>query len=420
MKKVIHVDINSYFATMEQQAYPNLRGKPVGVAGKGRGERTVIAGASIEAKKWGIKSGTSTWEAVRMCPELIIVPADYDRYIFISKRIFSLLERFSPNVDVFSIDEAFIDLDDKVSWEDSVKIAEQIKKMIKTQIGDWVTCSIGISYGKTLAKLASEMKKPDGLIIIRPEDFAAIAETMPIEELCGIGYRLRPRLNRLGIFTIAQLGQSPKELLTAVFGEFTGNWMHNIGNGIDANIIRSFRSLPQEKSVGHAYTLPKDVHSPAEAKKVMMLLAERVAVRLRRKGLIGRTISIYVRFHDKTGWGGRITRKDYTQDGYDIYQEGERILDRLGGAFIPIRLVAITVSGLVQQIQVTDFLFKEPRRNDQLIKAIDKINHHYGEFTVFRGTLASIKGRIFNLPDGRNKRIYLPQINEVNSFTKRF
>src|SRR3989344_3664641 len=110
MKKILHLDVNSYFATLEQQAYPHLRGRPVGVAGKGKGERTVVAGASIEAKKFGVKSGMSTWEALRVCPQLILVPANYDRYIFTSKRIFSLIERFGPKVDIFSIDEAFLDL----------------------------------------------------------------------------------------------------------------------------------------------------------------------------------------------------------------------------------------------------------------------------------------------------------------------
>lgn len=439
-KVILHVDINSYFATLEQQANPNLRGKPVGVAGKGEGERTVVAGASIEAKKFGIRSGMSTWEARRLCPQLIIIPANYDRYIFTSKRIFSLIERFSPTVDIFSIDEVFVEINSKSEipnpkqiqnqksqlskslnfsedfiYLHAAAIAKQIKQLIRRQIGEWVTCSIGISYGKTLAKLASELKKPDGLTIIRPADFPKIAESTPIEALCGIGFRLQPRLNQMGIMTIADLGRYPKVNLIKAFGDCTGSWLTRIGNGIDDNILRSFRELPQEKSVGHSYTLPRDIASFNEARKVLLLLAERVGARLRKKGLMGKTVSFYVRFFDRTGWGQTEKQAEYLNDGYAIYRAGCRLSEKILQPK-PIRLLSITVSDLVEQIRVTRPLFLEQHRYDRLIKAIDRVNRRYGELTVFRGQLANLKRRIFNLPDGRNRRTYLP---EVNSFTKR-
>lgn len=416
--KVLHVDMDSYFAKLEQQAYPNLRGRPIGVAGKGSGERTVVTAASNEAKKFGVRSGMSSWEAKRLCPELLIVPASYDRYIFTSKRIFALLERVSPTVDVFSIDEAFAKLDPATSWTEAITLARQFKHLVRQYIGEWVTCSIGISYGKVLAKLASEQQKPNGLVVIRPEDFPRIAARTPIEELCGIGYRLRPRLNQLGIATIKELGEAPRPLLIKIFGEYTGAWLHNIGNGQDQNILRSFRKLPQEKSVGHSYTLPRDIHSLEDAKRTLLLLSERVGVRLRRKGLIGRSVSVYVRFHDRAGWGQSATQQEYIHDGYDIYQAGIRLLHGLVSP-PPIRLLAIAISDLVQQIEVTQPLFTGQKDYENLIESLDQINSRYGEFTVFRGSLATLKRRIHNLPDGRNKRIYLPRISEINPFTKR-
>ncbi len=376
----------------------------------------------------------SSWEAKRICPQLIIIPADYDRYIFTSKRIFSLLERLSPTIDVFSIDEAFASLDPDTSWEEASKLALQFKQLIYQHIGSWVTCSVGISYGKTLAKLASEMQKPNGLTLIRPEDFATIAAVTPIEKLCGIGWRLGPRLNQMGVTTIAELGQVPLTMLTQAFGNFTGTWLHNIGNGVDQNILRSFRSLPQEKSVGHSYTLPRDIHSLEDAKKTLLLLSERVGVRLRRKGLIGRTISVYLRFHDRGGWGKSESQQEYLHDGLDIYKVGARLLENIGSSFAPIRLVAVTVSDLAQAVEITKPLFAQAQRYEQLVGSLDTINDRYGEFTVFRGTLATIKQRIRNLPDGsstnsesprghsrggRNKRIYIPHISETNPFTKR-
>jgi DNA polymerase-4 len=412
---IFHLDMNSYFAAMEQQAYPSLRGKPVGVAGKGRGERTVIVGASIEAKKYGLYSGIPSWEAKKLCPDLVIIPPSYDRYIFTSQRIFRLLEKFSPQVEVFSIDEAFISPPRALGWDDSVIIANQIKQLIHKQIGEWMTCSIGISYGRTLAKLASELQKPDGLVVIRPETFAEIAQETPIEKLCGIGWRIRPRLNQMGVFTIAELGATPRDSLVKTFGNHTGSWLHNIGNGIDDGRLRSFHDLPQEKSIGHNYTLPQDVASLDDAKKVLLLLAERVGVRLRRKNLIGRTVSVHVRFFDRTGWGESKTNKEYIMDGYQIYQAGAKLLDRIPYQK-PIRFVGITISDLAKQAITTKPLFLEQQHHEQLIRAMDAINTKYGEFTVHRGMLTNIKQRIFKLPDGRNKRLFVPN---VNPFLKR-
>ncbi len=421
-KKILHIDMNSYFATLEQQAHPNLRGKPIGVAGKGKGERTVVCGASIEAKKFGLKSGMSTWEALRLCPQLIIIPATYDRYSFTSKRIFDLLERFGPKVDVFSIDEAFLDLGTDISWEEAKNLATKIKQLIRTEIGEWVSSSVGISYGRVLAKLASEMQKPDGLTIIRPEDFARIAAIMPIEELCGIGFRLRPRLNRKGITTIAEMGRMPRDMLITVFGLHTGSWLHDIGNGIDNNILHSWRDLPQEKSIGHSYTLPHNISNISDVKKVLLLLSERVGVRLRAKRLVGKTISTYLRFEDGSGWGERHTQKEYLLDGYQIYRAGERLLNSAGwrtSVSKPVRLIAITISDLVSQYEATSPLFEATQANEELTHAVDKINNRYGEWTIHRGLIHKIRQRIFNLPDGRDKRKYIPQMTHINPFTKR-
>ncbi len=418
MKKILHIDMNSYFATLEQQAHPNLRGLPIGVAGKGRGERTVVCGASIEAKKFGLKSGMSTWEALRLCPQLIIIPATYDRYSFTSKRIFDLLERFGPKVDVFSIDEAFLDLGEEISWEEAKNLGTRIKQLIRSEIGEWVSSSVGISYGKTLAKLASEMQKPDGLTVIRPEDFTRISKITPIEELCGVGFRLRPRLNRMGVTTIAELGATPKDMLIVIFGPHTGSWLHDIGNGIDNNILHSWRDLPQEKSIGHSYTLPRDIANLADIKKVLFLLAERVGVRLRRKNLLGRTVSVYLRFGDRTGWGEQHSQKEFLSDGEGIFRAAERLLEP-PHSFRPVRALGVTVSDLVERSQLTASIFPEIRRQEDLAGSIDRLNNRYGEWTVHRAVIHKIRQRIFNLPDGRNKRTYVPEITHINPFTKR-
>lgn len=415
MRLVLHLDVNSYYATLEQQAYPNLRGKPVGIAGKGTGERTVMVGASIEAKRLGVKSVMPTWEARQVCPQLIILPANYDRYAFTSKRIFRILERFSNKVEIFSIDEAFIELDERLGFDGAQRMAEQIKQVIYTHIGRWVTCSIGISYGKTLAKLASERQKPNGLTVISPDNFIEIAQDTPIGDLCGIGFRLAPRLNRAGITTLYELGQADQRSLVKMFGPHTGNWFHRIGNGIDDNIVRSWHSLPQEKTIGHSYTLPRDIYTLEDAQAVMMLLAERVGKRMRRKELFASSVSCLIRFQDKGFWQNHLKLKGYLTDGYSIFTVGKQLLEDLPHGR-PIRYLAISVGNIVKQVEVTRPFFEEDERKEKILKSIDLINEKFGELTIHRARLTKMRSRIFNLPDGRNKREFLPT---ASPFVKR-
>jgi len=404
---VLHLDMNSYFASMEQQANPLLRGKPIGVAGKPGSERTVITAFSIEAKKFGLSSGMNAYEAKRLCPQLIIVPANYNRYIFTSKRIFAILEKFSPAIDIFSIDEAFIALDKWEDWSSAEQIARQIKLAIRQAIGQQATCSVGISYGKVMAKLASKRQKPDGLTIIRPEDFATIARGTAIQEICGIGPRLGPRLNRLGIFTLADLGRTTRNLLTSVFGLAAGTWLYELGQGRDNGEIRSFRHLPQEKSVSHAYTLPHDLSQPEEIKEMILLLAERVGEDLRSKGLAGRCVSLFLRSSHFTGWGQSVSQKAYIADGYQIYQVAANLLNS-ASLYQPIRLIGVAISDLVKQSLLPKPLLPYMIRTERLSQAVDRLNSRHGRQTVYRAATANWRRRVINLPDGRQGRYYAP------------
>jgi len=404
---IIHLDMNSYFASMEQQANPNLRGKPIGVAGKPGSERTVITAFSIEAKKFGLNSGMHAHEAKQLCPQLIIVPANYNRYTFTSKRIFAILEKFSPNIDIFSIDEAFIALDRQESWSSAQRIARQIKLAIRQTIGQQATCSVGISYNKVLAKLASEKHKPDGLTIIRPEDFPSVAQETTLQEVCGIGPRLGPRLNRLGIFSLADIGRTPRRVLVTVFGMATGTWLYELGQGRDNGEIHSFRHLPQEKSISHGYTLPQDLPSLAEVKKIILLLSERVGEDLREKGLAGRCVSLFLRDSYFNSWGQSTNQKDYIKDGYRIYQIASGLTDTAPFSQ-PIRFVGVAISDLIKQSLLSKPLLPYLTREERLDQAIDRLNYRHGRQTIYRAAIASWRQRVFDLPDGRQGKNFTP------------
>lgn len=405
MHIIMHVDMNSYFATAEQQANPFLRGKAICIAGKSSSERTVCAALSVEAKKFGLKSGVSVWEARQNCPSIIIVPADYSKYQFISRQVFTILEQFTPLIEIFSIDEAFLDLTDLVrNTEEAKEIAYRIKSEIRTKIGDYLSCSIGISHNKILAKLASEMQKPDGLTVINHDNLKEILQKTPVEDLCGIGPKLTRKLNLLGLKTLAQLGECDPTRLSRFLGANNGKCLHLWGQGIDNAPVTPYYEYPSEKSFGHSYTLPKNIFGVSETKQVLLKLAEKVGRRLRRAKVCGRTVHLFVRFFDFSGLSQQITVNDFINNGLKIYEIGLKIM-RQNSLNKPIRALGISVTNIVKDKNIPQSLLAEDIEQEQLIKAADIINDRYGEFTLFRASLTTVKNKIENIPDGRNKRI---------------
>jgi len=348
----MHIDFNSYFATVEQQANPRLRGKPVGVTGGDRMKRTVLGTASVEAKKFGVKTGMQIWEAKKLCPDIILVPGDSDKYLECTKRFLGILKGYSPYLEVFSIDEVFLELgsSDKsqesrtktltLDSSDYVTIAKAIKSRIRSEIGEWITCSIGISYNKLMAKLAGSLQKPDGLVVIaNPEETVKILDEIALDEICGIGGRIKVRLNKMGIFHFKQLRQVPLEILTFQFKSY-GNFLYNAARGIDESPIIPFYEKEEIQSVGHRHTIDHDTDDLREIKQILLKLTELIARRARAKKLVGKTVNCWFRYglHPRgeyqvtssvhpggvfTGNGMQITIQ-YTNDGLEIFQAAWR------------------------------------------------------------------------------------------------
>ena len=282
MPTVLHIDFNSYFATVEQQANPRLRGKPVGVTGGDRLDRTVLGAASVEAKKYGVKTGMQVWQAKKLCPGLVLVRGDSDKYLECTRRFLRILADYSPYVEVFSIDEAFLELHTGSELKLSsnlhsrcVKNALEIKQRIRAEVGRWITCSIGISYNKLMAKLAGSLYKPDGLVIIEDEEAARfILDTIELDEICGIGYRIKKKLNNMGIFNFKQLRKAPPEALLASFKSY-GQVLYNMARGIDHSPVTPFYLREEVKSVGHRHTIVHDTKDPFKTNRAGCQKAEK-------------------------------------------------------------------------------------------------------------------------------------------------
>uniref|UniRef100_A0A831UCJ8 DNA polymerase IV n=1 Tax=Geobacter metallireducens TaxID=28232 RepID=A0A831UCJ8_GEOME len=379
-RTILHVDQNAFFASVEQQANPELRGKPVAVIGRGR---TVVTTASYEARAFGVKTGMTKWEAKRACPRIIFVVGNNAAYTRISTRIRDIFLDYTPQVETFSIDEAFLDVTGSLRlFGPPERIARLIKDRIRNDFG--LTCSVGVAPNKLLAKLASEMEKPDGLTVIRPEDVAGVLETMPIEALCGIGRKTHRQLALLGIRTCGELGRFPVEMLRRRFGVI-GERLVMMGQGRDDSPVIPDEEAEEVKSIGHSMTLDRDITDRQEILRYLLQLSEMVGRRARRYGMAGKTVHLTVRYADFTTFGRQQTLPQPTNASREIYDEAARILD----TFVleqPVRLLGVRITNLCCRGEQLP-LFAGERRKALAMGAMDAVNDRYGDFSVTFGSL---------------------------------
>lgn len=388
-RTVLLVDMNAFFANIEQQSNPHLRGKPILVGGSWS-KRSVVAAVSYEARPFGIHSGMPLMQAIRLCPDAILIEGSPSKYSDTARRIFQICKDYTDLMEVYSIDECFLDVTaTKDIFGGALEIGRSIKRRIRMKLG--LTCSIGVAPNKLLAKLASGMKKPDGLTEIKQEDIPALLENLPVEKLHGIGPKTNMRLAMMGIMTAGQLARASRDELKRKFG-ILGDVLIEMGQGIDRSPVVPYYDSPEMKSVGHSYTLSKNTSDPVVIHGQLLRLSEMVGRRLREQGFSGRTVCLVVRYADMHTFTRRKTLSHYLNDGYDIYDVAAGILEEKVETSQSVRLLGVCVSGLVKDIVQLD-LFANPKRGD-LLKTVDSINDKYGEFTVKRASLLGLEARM--------------------------
>jgi DNA polymerase IV len=381
-RTILHIDMNAFFASVEQSANPGLRGKPIAVVGGGG--RTVITTSSYEARAKGVKTGQAVWEAKRACPELIIVIGDNRKYQYTSCEINKIFQDYTPLVEAFSIDESWLDITHSLSLFGSPeRIAHLIKARILHRFG--ITCSIGIAPNKLLAKLASDMQKPDGLTVIRPEDVPRVLERLPIRELCGIGRKMERHLNMMSLYTCGELGRCDAQRLTRKFG-IIGQRLKEMGQGIDSSPVVQFGEEDDVKSVGHSRTLERDIDDPVEIRRFLLQLSEMVGSRARKYNVSGKTVHLYVRYADFfSSWGKQTTLKNYVNLSDEIYKAALSILETVE-LEQPVRLLGVSLSNLKHQAEQLP-LFEDERKKLFATQAMDKVNERFGSMAVTFGSL---------------------------------
>ncbi len=376
---ILHVDMNAYFASIEQKANPLLRGKPLVVVADSR-RRSVILTASYEARRFGIKTGMNLWEGKKLCPRLIAVDSNSEKYLDASAKILGVLESYSDQVEMTSCDEAYLDITASQNFfhSDGPGIAARLKVDVRKATG--LPCSVGVAPNKVLAKMASDRKKPDGLTVVSEATVDEFLKDTPVQDMCGIGHRTQEKLNKLGIFTCGELSAKSAAWMDHHLG-FWGHWLSRMARGRDDIPVSRTTESRIAKSVGHSTTFPANTLDISILKSYLLLLSQKIAVRLRKYGLQGKTVSLYVRYSDFSGSGRQAAKKEFTDDGEEIFNMAARILDSFQPFRLPVRLLGVSVSNVAPR-PPQEFLLQSLARKDQANQAMDDINRKYGKFTV--------------------------------------
>jgi DNA polymerase IV len=391
---VLHVDMDAFYASIEERDDPRLRGRAVCVGGTPEG-RGVIASASYAARKFGVRSAMPTRQALALCPELVLVPPDFDKYIAASRHIMAIFLRYTPQVEPLSLDEAFLDVSGTEHlFGAPTDIAGSIKRDILRETR--LVASVGVASSKFLAKLASDLSKPDGLRVIAPGEERAVLDPLPVSVIFGVGPRTAKRLEALGVRTVADLASLSRDHVLARFGA-SGAWIHDLAHGID---VRRVTPRRDEKSFSQERTFPEDVTDREWLKRRLLEFSEELAYRLRSHGLKSRTVTIKARY-----WNFKTVTRTKTLDaathlGARVYSASRELFDRVpNGA---LRLLGIQVSGLEDvrtpaqgQLFAGGTLFPpvEARERDQEAKleraqaGLDRLRAKFGARTVIPASL---------------------------------
>ncbi len=341
VRTILHVDMDAFFASVEQRDNPALRGRPVLVGGAGK--RGVVAAASYEARAFGCRSAQPMAVALRNCPGAVVIKPRGGRYREISERVFEILGAFSPLVEPISIDEAFIDVTGSLAlFGSGEQIARDIRARIKSDIG--LTASVGVAPNKFLAKLASDLDKPDGLTVIEPGREREVLDPLPVSRLWGVGPAAEKQLHRLGLRTIGDVARTPPGVLAARFGEH-GARLARLSRGEDDRPVRARNGV---KSISHEQTFEEDLGDPGEVRRVLLARCEDVGRRLRGRGLLARTVTIKIRFGDFETVTRSVSLDGPTDATEAIWSAARGLFDAwAGGAFRPVRLIGVGVSNLL-------------------------------------------------------------------------
>jgi len=385
-RRIMHIDLDAFFVSVEQTLNPELRGKPVVVGGR-PDRRGVVASASYEARAFGLHAGMPLSTACRLCPQATFIEGSFSKYRDASQKFMAILADFSPFLEPVSLDEAYLDATGFESIYGSIhQMAIAIKQRIKVELE--LCASIGIASSKVVAKVASELSKPDGLLEVADGEERSFLAPLPIAALPGIGKKTERILNGLGISTIGEISSMPLDALKSHFGA-SGEVLHDYANGIDDREVK----LPgAAKSISRETTFGKDTKDRPQLEATLRYLSERVGSELRQRGKQAKSITLKLRYADFTTITRHHTLRQGNNTDQTIFGTGLKLLRKaLSPGKKPVRLIGIGVSNLIEPGRQLDMLDSSAQRLEQLNKAIDRIRKKYGFTAIQTGRTLLLK-----------------------------
>lgn len=379
---VLHIDMDAFFAAVEENLLPVLRGKPVIVGGP-KDARGVASTANYAARAFGVHSATPLKQAARLCPDAAFISSSFGAYGDYSRRIVDILQRFSPRVEPASVDEAYMEITGmERHYASPWQAALAIKEAIRTEVD--LTCSVGIAPNKLLAKMASSQTKPDGLTAVDADGVEEWLAPQPVGQLWGVGAKTEASLTRLGIRTIGDLQALSREALTRRFGKW-GHVMFDLARGIDNGPVIPKSDRPTEKSVSHEHTFAVDTDDPVLWHATLLALSDRVARRLRQAGLAGKTVTLKFRTHDFTTRTRAHTLDRPTASENTLFGTVSRLLEELRPDGCHVRLLGVAMSSLSAD-KSQPALFSEPleTRSRDVTRTVDRIRDRFGSDAIGR------------------------------------
>lgn len=408
MPNILHVDLNAFYASVEQALNKELKNKPIAVAGDPKKRNGIILTASYEARKYGVKTAMTIYQVKELCPNIIFIKPSYSKYFEYSSKVMNIIKSYSPLYEVFSIDEAWIDVTGcEKLFGDGVTIAYKIKDRIKSELD--ITASVGVSYCKLMAKMASDLKKPDAVSVVMQEDIKSKIWPLTVRDLIGVGKKVEPKLNNIGIYTIGDLARSPLNTLEKLMGKF-GRYLWYFANGIDNSRVDKNNYECNIKGIGNSTTTPKDLLTYDEIYATLLSLCESVACRLREGGFIGKVVEIQIKGSDFHSIVRQKTLKEYTNITKVFFLECKALFNQNWNLSMPVRLLGVRISRLKNNNEFKQISFFNDNsfnlsNKDTDIKlldienintgnkmekvdfCLDEIRRKYGYSTVFKASL---------------------------------
>ncbi len=390
-KVILHCDLNNFYASVEQKNHPEYNGMPLAVSGNPENRHGIVLAKNYLAKEAGVQTGEAIWISKKKCPDIIFVPPHFEEYVYYSNLVRSIYTEYTDRVESFGLDECWLDVTGSLKFFNmsGKELADKIREEVKRRTG--LTISVGVSFTKVLAKLGSDLKKPDATSVLTKSNYMNVIGDMSPAEMIMIGRRTAEKLKKLNIHTIRQLANAPRKMLRDHFGVI-GEYMVDYASGIEREEVKHYYDTHIPKSISNGTTTPRDIVSTADAKTVIYALAELVGTRLRKYGLIANGVSLHIRYAETlNGISKHKTLEFPTSNATDLAKSALDMLGEIHTFPTPLRAITIGAIRLEDRASKQLSLIDDGEREERLEDSVDKIRGKYGYNAITRGVVLATK-----------------------------